>query len=104
MEFVNSQSIDVDVDIAKENLEVIYDEDSNDKKFIDDYQQQESGLTFYRKFHNQPREIQDALDDRSEDNCELSIRDLEPEMYWEIDGDLLNLTRLKVMKKQCKTF
>ena len=104
MEFVNSQSIDVDVDIAKENLEVIYDEDSNDKKFIDDYQQQESGVSFYIKFHNQSREIQDALDDRSEDNCKLSIRDLEPEMYWEIDRDLLNLTRLKVMKKQCKTF
>ena len=104
MEFIDSKSIDIDADIAKENLEVIYDEDSNDKKFIDDYQQQESGVSFYIKFHNQSREIQDALDDRSEDNCKLSIRDLEPEMYWEIDRDLLNLTRLKVMKKQCKTF
>ena len=104
MEFIDSKSIDIDADIAKENLEVIYDEDSNDKKFIDDYQQQESGVSFYIKFHNQSREIQDALDDRSEDNCKLDIRDLQPEMYWEIVRDLLNLTRLKVMKKQCKTF
>ena len=104
MEFIDSQSIDTDAEIAKENLEVIYDEDSNDKKFIDDYQQQESDVSFYRKFHNQSREVQDALDDRSEDNCKLDIRDLQPEMYLKIDRDLLNLTRFKVMKKQCKTF
>ena len=67
---------------------------------MDDTQRQESGETFYRKLHTQSREIHNALNNRGNDNCKLDTRNLQSEMYWEIDRGLLNLTNLMVMKKQ----
>ena len=47
--------------------------------------QQGSSVNFYRRFHNQTRKVFEALNDRIEDNCKLDRRNLQPEIYWEID-------------------
>ena len=61
-------------------------------------------LNFYRKFHNQSREIFDALNDRSDDSCKLDTRDLQPEIYWEIDKSLVQFDEFELSKTGRKIF
>ena len=84
MEFIDFQA-EVD-DSDNDNLELDFVENDEDKNFVD-ISQKEPGtfLNFYRKFHNQSREIYDDLNDRSDNIWKSDIRDLQPEMYWEID-------------------
>ena len=84
MEFIDFQA-EVD-DSDNDNLELDFVENDEDKNFVD-ISQKEPGtsLNFYRKFHNQSREIHDDLNDRSDNIWKSDIRDLQPEMYWEID-------------------
>ena len=101
MEFVDFKAEVVD-DTAK--LELDYEEDIY-KIFLDDRQQeQDTSINFYRKFQNQPHEISDALNDRSEDNCKLNIRDLQPEMYWEIYRDCTQFDEFEDYKNVTKRF
>ena len=84
MEFIDFQA-EVD-DSDNDNLELDFVENDEDKNFAD-ISQKEPGtfLNFYRKFHNQSREIHDDLNDRSDNIWKSDICDLQPEMYWEID-------------------
>ena len=83
MEFIDFQAR---TDYDNDDSEFDPPEYNADKIFLGDSQQQQgTSLNFYRKFHNQSHEIFDALNNRSDDNCKLDTRDLQPEMYWEID-------------------
>ena len=99
MEFVGFEAEVVD-DTNK--LELDYEEDT-DKSFLDDGQQKQStSLNFYRKFQNQSQKISDALNDRSDDNCKLDIRDLQPEMYWEINRNHIQFDEFESHEKATK--
>ena len=83
MEFIDFQAEVHDSD--NYNLELDFVENDEDKNFVDSQKEPGTSLNFYRKFHNQSREIQDDLNDRSDNIWKSDIRDLQPEMYWEID-------------------
>ena len=83
MEFTDFQA---GTDYDNDDSEFDPPENNADKNFLGDSQQQQcTSLNFYRKSHNQLHEIFDALNNRSDDNCKLDTRDLQHEMYWEID-------------------
>lgn len=45
------------------------------------------------------REISDMLNNRSDDNCRLDTRDLQLEMYWEIDIDYVQFDEFEGYEK-----
>lgn len=95
MELIDFEAVVDDID----KLELDYEEDTNN--FFLDNSQQEQGtfLYFYRKFHNQAHEISDTLNHKSNNNCKLDTRDLQPEMYREIDRDHVQFDEFKGCEK-----
>ena len=102
MEFINFQA---EVDDGNGDLERDFAENNEDGKFTDDSQQEPStSLSFDRRFHNQSREIRDALNGRSDDNCKLDTLDLQPEMYWEIDRSFVEFEKFDGYEKTVEKF
>ena len=103
MEFIDFQA-EVD-DSESNNLELYFVENDEDKNFVDDSQEDRIiSLNFYRKFHNQSREIHAALNDRSNNNCKLGTRDLQSEMYWEIDRGFVEFDKFDGYEKAAEKF
>ena len=103
MEFIDFQP-DVD-DSDNDNLELDFVENDEGKCLVDD-RQEESGISsdFYRKFHNQSREIRDVINDRGDKNCKLDICDLKHEMYWEIDWSFVEFDEFDGYEKAAEKF
>lgn len=56
--------------------------------FVDDEESELcDSLSWYRRFHSQFDELSDTLNDRSDDNCQIDSRNLQCEMYWEINRE-----------------
>ena len=101
MRFVDFEANIVD-DTGK--LELDYEEDAH-KNFLDDSQQQQgTSLNFYRKFNNQSRKISDTLKERRDGIRKLDTRDLQPEMYWEINSDHVQFDEFKGHGKATEKF
>ena len=101
MEFIDFQAKVDDSD--DDNLELDFVKIEEHKNFGDNTQE-ESGtyLNFYRKFHNQSREICYVLNNRSDDK--LDIRDLQPKKYWEIDRSVVEFDEFDGYEKAAEKF
>ena len=99
------------MELADFEAEVIDDADGLDeeKENTEDQQildgsEQGTSLNFCRKFHNQSREISDALNDSSDDGCKLNTRDLQPEMYWDGDCEHVQFDNFEGEEKAAEKF
>lgn len=102
MQFIDFQAEDVDGTVR---FDLEYEEDATDKIFLDGGRQEQcTSLNFYRKFHDQSREISNALNDRSEDNCRLDTRHLQPEMYWETVRDHVQFDEFEGYERATEKF
>ena len=107
MEFIDFEAEIID-NFSRDNEN--QKDDIADKIFNNDGDNQDVSVNFYSRFHNQTRDIFDAVNDHSDDNCKLDKRTLQPEMYWEIDRSFAQFDEFdgweesaKKLKKKKKT-
>ena len=83
MNFINFEAMDID----QQNEDLNFSDDENkgsgkvNNNFIDDSEQKESELSFYRKFVNQTKDPRVAIYEESDDATFVDTRDLQPELY-----------------------
>ena len=67
--------------------ELIFSENLNDDRFIDDNIQEKSDSPSFYKFVNQTRDPAEDLNDN--DKSKLDVRDLQPEMFYHIKREFV---------------
>ena len=101
MEFTDFQAKVDDSDNDKLKLDFVKIDEH--KNFGDNTQEKSVAyLNFYRKFHNQSREIRYVLNNRSDEK--LDIRDLQSKMYWEIDRSVVEFDEFDGYEKAAEKF
>ena len=95
MEFINFEVEAIDNSNSINDLKLNFDEN---KHFAGNKQIASASGRLY----NHSRETHDALNDRSDNNCKLDTRDLQDEMYWEIDWSFVDFDEFEGYEKIVK--
>ena len=105
MDYVDFEGEVENANASDEKL--IFSENLNDDKFIDDNIQEKSDSPSFCKFVNQTRDPAETLNDN--DKSKLDVRDLEPEIFYHIKREFVEFDEFdgyqkcanKLKKKFC---